>query len=158
MSAELSLRRSLAYGALVTVVFFVILETIAYFWEYSDVEAEMARKVTGAQEPGSYRIFLFGGSTVEGVHVPEYGFAQQLEFWLRQLQPDKPLEIYNFGRAGRDSGYVRSKVETTIGHDPDLLIVLTGHNEFLSRHVILSTCMLGYGFGEAIPRPQEPKS
>ncbi len=139
MSEEFGFGRSLAYGALVTVGFFVILEVAAHFWEYSDVEAEMARKVTGAQETGSYRVFLFGGSTVEGVHVPEYGFAQQLEFWLRRQHPEKRLEIYNFGRAGRDSGYVRRKVEATIGHDPDLIVVLSGHNEFLSRHVEVST-------------------
>ncbi len=139
MSEAFSTGRSVAYGTLVTVVFFVILEVVAHFWEYADVEAEMARKVTGAQEPDSYRVFLFGGSTVEGVHVPEYGFAQQLEFWLRRLHPEKRLEIYNFGRAGRNSSYVRRKVETTVGHDPDLMIVLSGHNEFLSRHVEMST-------------------
>ena len=133
--SEFGLTKSLLYGSLITVSFFVILEVVAHFWEYSDVEAEMARKVTGPQVPGSYRVFLFGGSTMEGVHVPEYGFAHQLEFWLRRLHPDKNLEVYNFGRAGRDSGYVRRKIETTIGHDPDLVIVLSGHNEFLWPYV-----------------------
>ena len=84
-----------------------------------------------AKDPDVFRIFVYGGSTVAGAPVAEWGFVSQLDFWLQEARPDKQVEVYNFGRPGRSSTFVRWMVDRTIGDNPDLLIVLTGNNEFL---------------------------
>ncbi len=83
------------------------------------------------KEPGSLRVSFYGESTVEGAPIPAYGFPAQFEFWLRQLLPGRRLYFENFGRSGEDSGFVRDALERTAGAQPDLIVVLTGHNEFL---------------------------
>ena len=77
------------------------------------------------------RVFLFGGSTVYGVPVPEVAFVRQTGYWLRQLFPDRNIRIYNFGAPGRDTAFVRAQFERRLADQPDLTVVITGHNEFL---------------------------
>lgn len=86
-----------------------------------------------AKAPGTFRVIAVGGSTVRGLHVPEMGFVAQLEELLRTLRPDAPVEVWNFGKGARASTLVRRVVEETLDDEPDLYVVLTGHNEFLFR-------------------------
>ncbi|MCZ6644530.1 MAG: GDSL-type esterase/lipase family protein, partial [Gammaproteobacteria bacterium] len=95
--------------------------------------SELVSSIVSPKPNDSFRIFVYGGSTAQGEPTPEFGFVRQLEFWLRELHPDKSLEIYNFAGAGRTSAYARRKVAESITLEPDLLIVLSGHNEFLYR-------------------------
>ena len=81
--------------------------------------------------PGAYRIFLYGGSTVAGAWVKEFSFATQLDFWLKRLVPDRPVQIVNFGWNGKPSAFALTELERTIGAAPDLIIVMTSTNEFL---------------------------
>ena len=43
-------------------------------------------------EPGAYRSFVHGGSTVAGFPVDEFSFAQQLRFRLGQLAPGRAVQ------------------------------------------------------------------
>src|ERR1043166_2583396 len=79
------------------------------------------------------RVFLFGGSSVYGVPVPEVAFAAQMRYWLHRLYPDRDVKIYNFGWGGVDSQYGLHEFQTRLDAEPDLTIVITGHNEFLTR-------------------------
>jgi lysophospholipase L1-like esterase len=80
---------------------------------------------------GVFRILALGGSTVQGVPDGERGFVAQLDRGLRRAAPGRPLEVRNLARSGAGSTAVRATLEAVLGAQPDLLIVLTGHNEFL---------------------------
>lgn len=77
------------------------------------------------------RVFAFGASTVWGEPVPEVGFVSQMQYWLQRLYPDRNILIYNFGQPGKDTGYVLNEVTRRFDDQPDLLIVVTGGNEFV---------------------------
>ncbi len=111
-------------------VLLVLLEGLCRWWFPLPPVAE----ALGPKAPGTFRILAVGGSTVRGLHVPELGFVAQLEALLRTLRPEAELEVENYGRGGRASTVVRAVIEETIERDePDLYVVLVGHNEFLFR-------------------------
>ena len=85
------------------------------------------------KQSGTFRIVAIGGSTVDGWPMPELGFVAQLEAGLRRLAPGVPVEAINLGYLGKSSEYVKRVVQQAKAYDPDLLIVMTGHNEYLSR-------------------------
>ena len=133
MNTDFSTKRSVLYGVIVSVSLLTLFELIARVAESSKPPSDLVSRIDSPKQNDSFRIFVYGGSTAQGQPTPEYGFVTQLEFWLREIQPDKVLEIYNFAGAGRTSAYVRRKVAQSISYEPDLLIVLSGHNEFLYR-------------------------
>jgi tetratricopeptide (TPR) repeat protein len=77
------------------------------------------------------RVFAFGASTVWGEPVPEVGFVAQMQYWLQRLYPDRNIKIYNFGQPGKDTGYVLNELTRRFDDKPDLMIVVTGGNEFV---------------------------
>lgn len=77
-----------------------------------------------------FTIFSYGGSTVYGTPVPEWGFMAQIDAATQQHAPDK-YTVCNMGEGGRDSTGVLLDIEKTLPYKPDLIIVLSGHNEFL---------------------------
>jgi tetratricopeptide (TPR) repeat protein len=77
------------------------------------------------------RVFAFGASTVWGEPVPEVGFVAQMQYWLQRLYPDRNIRIYNFGQPGKDTGYVLNQLTLRLDDQPDLMIVVTGGNEFV---------------------------
>lgn len=81
---------------------------------------------------GVFRILALGGSTVLGVPDGDVGFATQLALGLPELAGGRPLELLNLARSGAPSAEVRERLEAALDAEPDLLIVLTGHNEFLA--------------------------
>jgi len=133
MRTIISTRKCLLYGVIVIVLFLLIFESIARVVEFIRPPEETLS--LSLKQKDSYRIFVYGGSTVAGMPLKEVGFVSQLEFWLREIHPEKALEVYNFGRPGSPSTYVRRMVEESISHGPDLVIVLSGHNEFLQARI-----------------------
>ncbi len=128
-------RRKLALAAFVLVLLLALCEAGARLIELVRPDAlalEVERLLSPPQkEPGVLRLCLYGESTVEGAPIPAYGFPAQLEFWLRELLPGKRLELANFGRSGDDSSFVLEAAERSSPAGCDLMVVLTGHNEFL---------------------------
>ncbi|MGH0028890.1 MAG: GDSL-type esterase/lipase family protein [Myxococcota bacterium] len=125
----------LAVGA--TLVFLLLLELAGRVFEQVDPPADHhlargreKRVAVPDPVPGAYRIFLYGGSTIVGAPVTELSYLAQLEFWLERLSPDRPVQIVNFAVNGRPSGYALAELERTLPHRPDLVIVLTAHNDF----------------------------
>jgi tetratricopeptide (TPR) repeat protein len=98
-----------------------------------------------AKRPGVFRILALGGSTVLGVPDGDVGFATQLALGLSELARGRPVELLNLARSGAPSAEVRDRLEATLSAEPDLLIVLTGHNEFLAARP-------GAGLGAALQR------
>ena len=132
----MNLRRSLLLALISTLVFLALIEAAARVvmrvrppslppgWE-ADAPAPPPAA------PGTFRIFLYGGSTVAGVPLVEYSFARQLAFWLERLAPDRDWQLVNYGSPGKPTAYALLELERTIDAQPDLVIVLSAHNEFL---------------------------
>ena len=133
MRSEFSSTKCVIYGTAIVVTVVMLFELAARMAELVKPPSDLVSTIETPKRDDSCRIFVYGGSTAEGQPTPEYGFVAQLEFWLRKTHPNKTLEIYNFAGAGRTSAYARRKVAESISLEPDLLIVLSGHNEFLSR-------------------------
>ena len=161
MSNAFSTKRSVLYGVIVTVGLLALFELMARVAESFKPPSELLSSIVLPKPNDSFRIFVYGGSTAEGQPTPELGFVRQLEFWLREYRPDKSLEVYNFAEAGRTAAYARRKVAESITFEPDLLIVLSGHNEFLYRRTesipnrIVASLALTRSLARKLDRMQE---
>lgn len=81
-----------------------------------------------------FRIFCFGGSTVQGrPYAIETSFTTWLELNLKAAAPETHWQVVNCGGVSYASYRLVPIVEEVLGHEPDLLIVYTGHNEFLEE-------------------------
>ena len=83
------------------------------------------------------RIFITGGSTARGfpldpVTTPAISISEGLESVL----PDKNFEVINSAGFGIASYEVEEVVDEIVNYSPDIIIVMTGHNEFLERRFI----------------------
>jgi len=77
-------------------------------------------------------IFVLGGSTVFGLLVGEREtFPAVLEMQLKPILKPREIEVINLGCPGLSSGRVLNLVDSILGLKPDLIIIYSGHNEFL---------------------------
>ena len=78
------------------------------------------------------RVFIYGGSSVQGLPLEKVGWVAQLDDQLRHvLGPKRDVEVYNLGWSGYNSTMVRYSLVRSITDRPDLVIVYTGENEFI---------------------------
>lgn len=81
---------------------------------------------------GEFRIFVLGGSTVQGrPYLPDTSFGSWLQYELNRADADHTYRVVNCGGISYASFRLRPIVSEVLTYDPDLLIVATGHNEFL---------------------------
>lgn len=96
---------------------------LAYFNSQSFSETKAA---------GTRRVFCLGGSTTYG---RPYNDTTSFAGWLRELlplaDPAHRWEVINAGGISYASYRVAAVTEQLLEMDPDLLIIYTGHNEFL---------------------------
>jgi len=79
-----------------------------------------------------FRIFCLGGSTVQGrPWAIETSFSTWLEIGLRAADPRYRWEVVNCGGVSYASYRLVPILEEVIGYAPDLIVIYTGHNEFL---------------------------
>jgi lysophospholipase L1-like esterase len=94
---------------------------------------------------GTKRIFVFGGSTTYGYtpppkRLPDYNpredsYVHQLGELLEERFPDTRFEMINCGGLSYASYRLVDLVEECVQYSPDLVIVMSGHNEFIeARH------------------------
>ncbi|MFK8113528.1 MAG: hypothetical protein AB8B91_15085 [Rubripirellula sp.] len=82
--------------------------------------------------PNSRRIFVLGGSTVQGrPYSIETSFSSWLKLRLQAASPDASLEVVNCGGVSYASYRVAKILEEVLQHQPDAIVIYTGHNEFL---------------------------
>ena len=82
--------------------------------------------------PGTYRIFCLGGSTVQGrPYSLETAFSSWLELSLQAAAPERQWEVINCGGISYASYRLVPILQEVLDYEPDLLILYTGHNEFL---------------------------
>ena len=91
----------------------------------------------GADE---FRIFALGGSTVQGrPYSIETSFTTWLELALHEADPSRRWDVVNCGGISYASYRLVPILEECLQHEPDLILLCTGHNEFLEdrtyRHI-----------------------
>ena len=81
---------------------------------------------------GTVRIFALGASTLVGFPNPVgTGFPDFLERILNDLYPERRFEVINGGITALSSICLIDFAEEVVGYDADVLILYTGHNEFV---------------------------
>jgi lysophospholipase L1-like esterase len=79
-----------------------------------------------------YRVFCFGGSTVYGhPYLADTAFPKWLELELAATQPGRRTEVVNCGGISYASYRLAPIVREVLDHQPDLVVLALGHNEFL---------------------------
>jgi len=84
--------------------------------------------------PGTRRIFVLGGSDVMGFPFGAQGaFPEFLSQALKSLDPRHSYQVVNLGGFGYASYRVERVLRDALHFSPDLVMVMTGHNEFLEK-------------------------
>lgn len=92
------------------------------------------QRFTARKPPGTFRIFCMGGSTTYGhPYEDSTSFAGWLRVMLPKADPSRRWEVINCGGISYASYRETVLMEELARHEPDLFIVLTGHNEFLEH-------------------------
>ncbi len=79
-----------------------------------------------------FRIFCFGGSTVYGhPYLGDTAFPQWLELELAASDPTRSWQVINCGGVSYASYRIAPLTQEVLRYQPDLIILATGHNEFL---------------------------
>lgn len=91
-----------------------------------------AESFAAAKPPKEFRIFVFGGSTVQGrpFSIPT-SFTTFLEMALNAASPHTNWQVVNCGGISYASYRLLPIMQECLSYQPDLFIVCTGHNEFL---------------------------
>ena len=83
---------------------------------------------------GTKRAFFLGGSTVHGrPYGPETSMSTWLEIALQVSEPDADWQIINCGGVSYASYRLLVVLEEILHYEPDLILLYTGHNEFLEE-------------------------
>lgn len=81
------------------------------------------------------RVFLMGASAIQGWPQPRHlAPSAFLEFMLRDVWPDREIEVINFGTTAIASFPVRDILNQVIEYDPDVVVIYSGHNEFYGAY------------------------
>lgn len=101
---------------------------------------------TPQKPPGTFRIFCFGGSTTYGRPFDgRTSFSRWLQDLLGALEPDTRFEVINAGGISYASYRIVPLVREALQFQPDLVILYTGHNEFLERRTYAGMFAQGSG-------------
>ncbi|MGB7344390.1 MAG: SGNH/GDSL hydrolase family protein [Pirellulaceae bacterium] len=82
--------------------------------------------------PHTRRIFVLGGSTTQGrPYSTETAFSTWLQLRLQAASPEWSYEVVNCGGVSYASYRVAKILKEALEHQPDAIVLYTGHNEFL---------------------------
>jgi lysophospholipase L1-like esterase len=82
--------------------------------------------------PNGMRVFVLGESSVIGFPFgTEFAFPAFLQQRLQQAFPDRRVEVVNCGVPGIASWQVRQIADEIAAYQPDVVIVYTGHNDWI---------------------------
>ncbi len=91
-----------------------------------------ADSFSAKKSSNEFRVFCVGGSTVQGrPFAIETAFSTWLELNLTAADDSKSWNVINCGGVSYASYRLAPIVEEIVGYDPDLIVLYTGHNEFL---------------------------
>jgi len=96
------------------------------------------------KEPQTFRYFCLGASSAAGFPYHAHAsFGGLLAARLEHLVPQRRIEAVNCAMAAINSHAVRDFVPEILEHDPDLLVIYMGHNEFYGAQGVGSISSLG---------------
>jgi len=96
--------------------------------------------------PGEFRVFCLGGSTVQGrPYSRETAFPAWLQMNLQLAQPKRQWVFINCGGVSYGTHRLLPLLDECLNYEPDLIILATGHNEFLERRI--------YDHYQRLPKP-----
>jgi hypothetical protein len=79
-------------------------------------------------------VFALGGSTTQGEpYSTESAFPKWLQLNLTAMMPDRTVEVINCGGLSYASYRVKRIADEVLGYEPDLIVIYTGHNEYLEK-------------------------
>lgn len=86
-----------------------------------------------AEKPANgFRVFCLGGSTVRGrPYETDTAFTKWLELELSGSDSTRQYEVVNCGGVSYASYRLMPVLEEVLRYRPDLIVIATGHNEFL---------------------------
>ena len=98
----------------------------------TEVPWETALERIPPREAGEVRILVCGASTVRGHRrVSELNLMPQLVYWLRTCFPDRPLRAFGLGQGSVPAAGILRMIERGLAKEPDAVVAMSGHNEFL---------------------------
>lgn len=90
------------------------------------------QKFSASKPENGFRVFCLGGSTVRGKpHDTLTSFCRWLEIELQGRDPSRKYEVVNCGGVSYASYRLRHVLEEVLEYQPDLIVLATGHNEYL---------------------------
>ena len=110
------------------------LEPKAGVWQIPDHRMNFFRPASfvANKTEGTKRIFVLGGSTVQGrPFSTETAFSTWLQLRLQAEFPKTKVEVINVGGISYASYRVSKLLSEVMEHQPDAVVLYTGHNEFL---------------------------
>ncbi|NIL99679.1 MAG: tetratricopeptide repeat protein [Acidobacteria bacterium] len=82
----------------------------------------------------AFRVFVLGGSSAFGFPWgAEQAFSSKLEHALQASWPDRDVRVVNAAGMSYGSHRLRILAHELLDYAPDLLVLYTGHNEFVER-------------------------
>jgi lysophospholipase L1-like esterase len=82
----------------------------------------------------SKRIFVLGGSTVQGrPYAPETAFSTWLQLRLQSADANTDFQVINCGGVSYASYRLARVLDEVLRYQPDAVVLYTGHNEFLEE-------------------------
>lgn len=91
-------------------------------------------QIVRRKPPGTFRVFVLGGSAADGVPVPGFGLAAQIRAQLSGRIPGKKVEVYNLAVTALDSAGVRRILREALPFHPDLFVIYMGNNEVVGPY------------------------
>lgn len=88
-----------------------------------------------AKPTNAFRVFALGGSTVYGhPYLNDTAFPKWLELELAARAPGRAVQAINCGGISYASYRLTYVLREALRHQPDLVILAMGHNDFLEDH------------------------
>lgn len=112
----------------------------AYFYRNREQTGTLAIEGFARPKPAdTFRVFLVGGSAIKGYPQPR-AFAPSafLEALLSDAWPDRNVEVINLGTTAVASFPALRMMTDALDHEPDLVVVYSGHNEFFGAYGVSS--------------------
>jgi hypothetical protein len=150
--------RALGYSLLPLLILLVLAEVALRLAGLGDPDARLGLArgfdrdarylVPDAEVPGSWRTQMFDGANTEifipprdeRVRVLLFGGSNTIAFpedvledLLVRVRPDPGWEVVNLGRPGYGSERVSILLEQAMVLDPDIVLIYSGHNEFVEH-------------------------
>jgi hypothetical protein len=113
----------------------VLLEGMAAAWErWTNRMPALPSRFAEGSPPGSLHIVVIGGSSALGEPFrPWLSIGQVLEWRLQEGLPDRRVTLTILARLGACLKDMHAEL-TTLRRRPDLLVIYSGHNEFVARY------------------------